>query len=370
MRVRHFPYSLWKERYLPVFPQIEVIGHDGVAPSPELDSLPISSGPGLTFTSLPDLSSLTNQLIKRPQIRRTLAKKISSADITIVRLPSEIGYVAVQEARRLRKPYVIEAVGCPYDALWNHGTIRGKLWAPIARHRMKTATRHARHVIYVTEKFLQRRYPTAGAAIACSNVTLDGTADSPPETVKLPLANREKVTFGLIGYLGTDYKGADTAILALAEIGKTNVHLEIVGGGDSTRLKLLAKRLGIQDRVKFHGQLPHDAVKAWLPTLDLYLQPSRQEGLPRSLLEAMSLGLPAIGSTAGGIPELLPESDLHKPSDHKHLSALLHRALFDDQWREKSARRNLETARRYLFSTLNARRHSFLWSAAKDGAIS
>ena len=53
------------------------------------------------------------------------------------------------------------------------------------------------------------------------------------------------------------------------------------------------------------GSLPHNEVFEWLDTIDIYAQPSRQEGLPRALIEAMSRGLPAFGARTGGIPELL-----------------------------------------------------------------
>ncbi len=49
----------------------------------------------------------------------------------------------------------------------------------------------------------------------------------------------------------------------------------------------------------------HEDVFNWLETIDIYTQPSRQEGLPRALIEAMSRGLPAFGARTAGIPELL-----------------------------------------------------------------
>src|SRR5690625_396249 len=49
----------------------------------------------------------------------------------------------------------------------------------------------------------------------------------------------------------------------------------------------------------------HNEVFDWLETIDLYAQPSRQEGLPRALIESMSRGVPAFGANTAGIPELL-----------------------------------------------------------------
>ena len=52
-----------------------------------------------------------------------------------------------------------------------------------------------------------------------------------------------------------------------------------------------------------------------LESIDIYIQPSKQEGLPRALIEAMSMGVPALGSTAGGTPELLEEVFIFNKGD-------------------------------------------------------
>ena len=67
--------------------------------------------------------------------------------------------------------------------------------------------------------------------------------------------------------------------------------------------------LDLRDRIVSRGRIPTGApIFEFLDSLDLYLQFSRGgEGLPRALVEGMSRGCPAIGSTVGGIPELLTE---------------------------------------------------------------
>lgn len=69
---------------------------------------------------------------------------------------------------------------------------------------------------------------------------------------------------------------------------------------------------GVADRVVFKGQMKHQQVLEWIDSLDIYIQPSMQEGLPRALIEAMSRACPAIGSSTGGIPELLPSDAILK----------------------------------------------------------
>ena len=100
---------------------------------------------------------------------------------------------------------------------------------------------------------------------------------------------------------------------------------------------------------------------SWLDRMDLYLQPSRQEGLPRALIEAMSRGLPAIGSTIAGIHELLEKECLHLPNDEKMLADLILKALSDKQWLKNQAARNYHIAKSYSKSNLDLIRTEF-WS--------
>jgi glycosyltransferase involved in cell wall biosynthesis len=62
---------------------------------------------------------------------------------------------------------------------------------------------------------------------------------------------------------------------------------------------------------------------SWLDKIDLYIQPSVTEGLPRALIEAMSRACPSIGSMVGGIPELLDSKYLfHKKNVEELLNML------------------------------------------------
>jgi glycosyltransferase involved in cell wall biosynthesis len=108
------------------------------------------------------------------------------------------------------------------------------------------------------------------------------------------------------------------------------------------------------------GCLPSgDPVFQWLDGLDIYIQPSFTEGLPRALVEAMSRGLPALGSTCGGIPELLPPECLHMPGDDKTLAAHLARMIQDKACRIQQARRNFSEAQNYYADRVEAKRDAF-----------
>lgn len=63
-------------------------------------------------------------------------------------------------------------VACPWDALWNYGKFSKKIFALPTYLLNKTTIKKAPNVIYVSEEFLQKRYPTNGKNIGCSDVVL------------------------------------------------------------------------------------------------------------------------------------------------------------------------------------------------------
>ena len=104
-------------------------------------------------------------------------------------------------------------------------------------------------------------------------------------------------------------------------------------------LKVRLKKYGVEDDVQFMGVMPHEKVFEWMDNLDIYIQPSDQEGLPRALIEAMSRACPAIGSTTAGIPELLSEDAIFTRKKVPTLVKVL-RDMEDKTLRIKQAKRN------------------------------
>jgi glycosyltransferase involved in cell wall biosynthesis len=297
---------------------------------------------------------------------------MANTDAVIARLPSENALLAAKLARRLGKPMVMEAAACAWDQLWNYGSLQGKLYAPVQMWRMRQAIKKGTSTTYVS-KFLQQRYPSQGMSAVISDVDLP----TPPRTVlerrlehiRRPpphLAPRQRLVFGLIGSIQHKYKGVQTALEALTQVllWLPDFELRVLGPGDPRPWQELANKYGLKGRVRFCGVLPSGPpVLAWLDEVDLYLQPSFQEGLPRALVEAMSRGCPALGSTAGGIPELLSAECLHRPGDAKRLGRLIVHGATDTGWLEAQAQRNFLLAKEYARDRLDDKRADF-WHAA------
>jgi glycosyltransferase involved in cell wall biosynthesis len=127
-----------------------------------------------------------------------------------------------------------------------------------------------------------------------------------------------------------------------------------------------ARKLGIADQVAFDGTRPSgDGVRGWLDNIDVHLQPSYQEGLPRATVEAMSRACACGGSTAGGLPELLPEERLHRPGDIVALARLMQRFATDPAFIRRASAVDYGTSRSYRPEQLEDKRSDFYRSLAQ-----
>jgi L-malate glycosyltransferase len=119
-----------------------------------------------------------------------------------------------------------------------------------------------------------------------------------------PPEYREPLNLVMVGRL-EHVKAADLAIQALADPAMpAQAFLHLVGSGpELDALRALAQRLGVAARVGFHGFRAN--AFDYIAHADVLLLPSRHEGLPYTLLEAMALGTPVIAARVGGLEEVL-----------------------------------------------------------------
>ena len=363
------PASVWA-RYLSVFPKLTVVGRDGGELEENEHGFTLSSTRDIEFRLQPSISNLKSMLLGNAKAERACRTLVAESDGVIARLPSRLGDLFVKEAIRQGKPYAVEVVGCSWDALWNHGSIKGKLFAPYELLSTRNRVRNAPFALYVTQYFLQGRYPCKkGITTFCSNVEIQPVPDEilDRRLGKIRLRNG-KVKIGLIGNYSSRYKGIDVAIRALAQSDHAleDWEFQILGSGDKNYYAELARSLGVGDKVKFIGSRPSgQAVYDWLDEIDLYLQPSFQEGLPRALVEAMSRGCPALATSIAGIPELLPASEMVAPGAHDALSTKITSLLHDRKQMESLAKRNFTTSKAYYKTILDSRRSAF-WSLFRE----
>lgn len=325
---------------------------------------------------LPDtLASLRGfaDLKSRKKVRNILEKHITAGYAVILRMHSYYSYVAARICVREKIPFMAEAVGCPWDSLTHH-SLKGKLLAPSAFMQMRYCMRHASYALYVTKHFLQDRYPTQGISVAVSDVELlppdRGILEKRLEKID-SLKNKpdRKLRIGTSGSVQVAYKGQRFVFYALARLKEKGIcryEYHLAGDGNNEVLKTLAKKLGIEDIIFFDGMMPHSQIYSWLDQLDLYIQPSEQEGLSRALAEAMSRALPCFASDTGGNPELLAPSCIHKCGAvreiEKELEDLTPRVM------KEMAEYNFMTSMDYQKDVLQKKRSDFMSLFARDAA--
>jgi glycosyltransferase involved in cell wall biosynthesis len=255
-------------------------------------------------------------------------------------------------------------VACPWDSYWNH-SLRGKLMAPFYYLSTKRIVLKAPYVVYVTNEFLQKRYPTRGKQTNCSNVALKAPNDMVLKQRLSKIQDKKegsKIVIGTVAAVNVRFKGQQFIIEALGQLkrkGLTRYEYQLVGGGDQAYLKSVAEKHDVVDQVIFMNSLPHDIVFSWLETIDLYVQPSRQEGLPRALIEAMSRGVPAFGARTAGIPELLEHSFTFSNTKRNVSEICTILETFDRKKMRDQALRNFEESRQYQQDVIEKRRNAF-----------
>jgi glycosyltransferase involved in cell wall biosynthesis len=116
----------------------------------------------------------------------------------------------------------------------------------------------------------------------------------------------EGVPLGVVVGLLNPAKGQDLLLRALAEPGCERLHLLVVGhGDDEPALRALCAELRLESRVHFTGW--REDVPALVAAADLLCLPSRWEGLPYAVLEAMAAGRPVVATAVDGARELVED---------------------------------------------------------------
>ena len=161
-----------------------------------------------------------------------------------------------------------------------------------------------------------------GSVRTIHNGVPDGDTAVTPEQRRTPLV-------GTIGRLEPQ-KGVDVLIRALAEVEDANL-LVVGDGSERGELEELARDVGVSDRVEWKGW--SDEPRNYLPSLDVFVLPSRNEGFPLAVLEALLAEIAVIASDVGSVAEAIRDGEtglLVPPEDHGALAAALRRILADE----------------------------------------
>jgi peptidoglycan/xylan/chitin deacetylase (PgdA/CDA1 family) len=209
------------------------------------------------------------------------------------------------------------------------------------RFKFRVASRLFNRVVAVgaeTDRELARAGVRAARRVVIRNgIEVSRFASSPTAESSGPSALPVQRVVGTVARLATE-KGVDRLLEALPRLlpGNADVRLVIVGDGpERAALEALARSLDVSDRVTFLGFRPR--VSEVLPLFDVFVLPSRTEGIPLALLEAMAAGRACVATAVGGVPEVIQDGVtgvLVAPDDPAALSTAIGALLGDPERRQ------------------------------------
>ncbi|MFT4781661.1 MAG: colanic acid/amylovoran biosynthesis glycosyltransferase [Pseudohongiellaceae bacterium] len=357
-----FPYEFWS-RYLEVFSNVRIIArvkyveqvNNGwkkvIGDRVDIYELSYYEGPIQFIKKLPDL------IMRFRGIN-------DSGQCVILRIPSFLAFLYEQiVCRRHSKKYGVEVVGDPEDVFSKKASkslfrrVYSWLFATIQKKQCQKAVSSA----YVTARALQRKYPPSEKSFTTNYSSIDLKQSALKYNVDYK--KNEVLTFISIGNLSQPYKGCDFLLDTLQTLKQSELNFRMmwVGGGQLlTQMIEYSQDKGLIDNVTFLGNLSGRAeIEMYLDQADYFILPSRQEGLPRVLIEAMARGKVCISSDVGGVNELLDERFVFIPDN---MSDLLSKIKFvtnlDEDELLHESNRNTKRSEYYLNTNLQKNRNS------------
>ena len=261
-------------------------------------------------------------------------------------------------------PYACEVVYDGEDG-WRVTTgITRLIWKRIDKN-MKKLSGQADGVSCVTEHYLQKHYysnkPNAFTS-HYSSLALDKSFFSAPKSYPQHTPFVIAHVTNQIGFHGR--KGNLELIQAISILKKNGVDARIKFVGEirdnsPEKVKQFASQYGVEDQIEFLGYISRRELDEFLMNADLFVLPTKAEGLPRVIIEAMAKGLPCITTPASGCPELVDNHFLVEYDDVKGLAERIKELIENPQIYEVTSRMNFEKSWQYEASVLEKRRDKF-----------
>ena len=373
-----FNYEMWT-RYLGAFSKVTLCARVADVPDVGREMAP-AAGDGVELAGLPYYHGPRQYLLRRAEFRAAIASLVTPDTAYIAKVSGNVASLAIRALKARGIPYAVEVIGDPWDAFSPGSSTHPLRWL-FRRVFARAARRECREAaasLYVTEHALQRRYPPAPGAptFHASDVflTRPATASAASAFVEQPRPaasfSARPLRFVCVGSFNLLYKAQDDLVKAFARAltHGLDAHLTFVGDGMYREgIEALARRQPcLQGRVEFAGQLRGGAaVREVLDQSHVFVLPSRQEGLPRAALEAMARGLPCIGSSVGGFPEILPPDAIVRPCDVPGLAACMLRLAGDPARLAEMSALNWQRASDFERDKLAVRQGAF-YSTVRD----
>ena len=350
-------------RYLRVFDKLRLVAR--CVEKSETKSSWVKLDAKIEYVPIPIFQGPKEYAKQYFKVGKLISGVADGCDAAVLRLPSTVAMRVYGDIKRAKIPYATEIVYDAYDGYTSSRSLIHKLlWKQIDK-QMRKICYEADGVSCVTEHYLQQRYFTKKEGSFSSHYSslalpksFYGNARSYPEGRTLTIAH----VANQVEYNGR--KGHIEVIEAIAKLqleGLT-VNVAFVGKdyfGGQARLEELACEKGVKKQVNFMGYLNRASLDQFLDNVDLYVMPTRAEGLPRVIIEAMAKGLPCVSTRVSGNPELLSNHWLVEYDDVETLADRIRELCTTPDLYVAVSLENINNSYKYESSILEKRRDEF-----------
>lgn len=252
------------------------------------------------------------------------------------------GLVAVTVAKLLGIPSLIHVTGGELVSIPQIGYGGRRTW----RGRMREAwTLRSTDLITVPSAPILDLVSDMGLRAQRVPLGVDLAAWPPRQPVRRDPARRARLIH--VASLNS-VKDQTTLLRALASLSRSGVDFELeIIGEDLLQgcIQSMSARLGLADKIGFHGFLPQRQLRPLVEAADLMILSSRHEAGPFVMLEAAVAGVPSVGTAVGHLHEWSPEAASSVPvGDWARLAEAIKRVLDDEDLRLRMARNALQRA--------------------------
>lgn len=359
-----YGYKFWL-RYLNVFENVEIISRTTTADYSEVTGYLRVDGPNISVLELPFMRGMKQYIKNYFSFSKAAKEAVKEGDCAVVRLPSVAATMVLKYYKRLGKPYALEVVADPHDAYASN-----KIARSMYTKHLKQAALQANGVSYVTEFYLQSKYPSFSRMYGETDEHFESyfsTIDLSNEYFSEPkLFNSEKKQYTIIhtaNSINSDIKGHETLLRVLKKLRQNKLDIKVIFIGDGSKrvyFEQMAEKMEIKDYVNFTGLLSTpQKVREVLLKGDMFVFPTKAEGLPRAVIEAMAVGLPCLSTPVNGIPELLDEEYLFDPNDVDGFTNKILELINTPEKLNSMSVKNITKASEYLDYKLTEKRDKF-----------
>ena len=352
------------QRYLRVFDKLRLVTRCEVDKPMKQGRIPLDVDSRIEYMAIPEFHGPQQYAKVYFKVGNVLRHITDGCDAAVLRIPSTIAIRVGKKVMKKGLPYACEVVFDAEDAWRGSKGLNAQIWKKIDCD-MRRMCAGADGVSCVTEHYLQQHYfsnKPQSFSSHYSSLALDksffGNAKTYPNHQPFIIAH----TSNQVAFNGR--KGYNQIIEALKILKEKDVAVKVRFAGKDyqdgvNRLNAYSQQLGVDDMVEFVGFLNRKELDSFLSEADMYVMPTKAEGLPRVIIEAMSKGLPCITTPVSGNPELVSSHFLVDYYDTQTLARRIEELITNTQLYDQTSKENYERSLQYEASVLEKRRDEF-----------